>query len=248
LQQSREEGSQEKNEMNEKIETMRLKHSETLDELTQKKIEFERDKALKSQQLQFQEQRITELSRQLEDTIKRYEERLRNEREELIRDSQDKVTRITAEKEAVEVKYDQKRKALKDIEANLARVTASMERERAVLAEKCSTLENQLKEGGKVADAEIARLKESNEQLMQALNGDKALIQEEVEKQKKDFAELDRMYQDLNNAYDRDKALWEGKFKFLEQQRDTAKKDCEDAQRNFQTTLDRLTKNASESK
>jgi hypothetical protein len=34
-----------------------------LDELTQKKIEFERDKALKSQQLQFQEQRITELSR-----------------------------------------------------------------------------------------------------------------------------------------------------------------------------------------
>lgn len=42
---------------------MRLKHSETLDELTQKKIEFERDKALKSQQLQFQEQRITELSK-----------------------------------------------------------------------------------------------------------------------------------------------------------------------------------------
>ena len=147
---------------------------------------------MKSQQLQFQEQRITELSRQLEDTIKRYEERLRNEREELIRDSQDKVTRITAEKEAVEVKYDQKRKALKDIEANLARVTASMERERAVLAEKCSTLENQLKESSKVAEAEIARLKESNEQLMQALNGDKALIQEEVEKQKKEFAELDR--------------------------------------------------------
>ena len=39
--------------MNDKIEVMRAKHSETLDELTQKKIEFERDKALKSQQLQF---------------------------------------------------------------------------------------------------------------------------------------------------------------------------------------------------
>jgi hypothetical protein len=57
-----------------------------------------------------------------------------------------------------------------------------MERERAVLAEKCSTLDNQLKESSKIAEAEIARLKESNEQLMQALNGDKALIQEEVEK------------------------------------------------------------------
>jgi response regulator RpfG family c-di-GMP phosphodiesterase len=119
---------------------------------------------------------------------------LRGEREELIRDSQDKVTRITAEKEAVEVKYDQKRKALKEIEANLARVTAHMERERAVLAEKCSTLEAQLKEANKLSEAEIARLKESNDQLMQALNGDKALIQEEVERQKKEFAELDRQY------------------------------------------------------
>lgn len=102
----RNELSAEKGEMQEKIETIRLKLSETLDELTQKKIEFERDKALKTQQLQFQDQRINELSKQLEDTIKRYEERLRSEREELIRDSQDKVSRISAEKESAEQKYD----------------------------------------------------------------------------------------------------------------------------------------------
>ena len=53
LQQAREEGASEKAEMNEKIEGLRGKQSETLDELTQKKIEFERDKALKTQQLQF---------------------------------------------------------------------------------------------------------------------------------------------------------------------------------------------------
>ena len=41
----------EKGEMNEKLEAIRVKQSETLDELTSKKIEFERDKALKSQQL-----------------------------------------------------------------------------------------------------------------------------------------------------------------------------------------------------
>ena len=74
----------------------------------------------------------------MEETIKRYEERLRAEREELIRDSQDKVTRITQDKESAEVKYDQKRKALKDLEANLSRITAQTERERAVLAEKCA--------------------------------------------------------------------------------------------------------------
>jgi len=53
LHQAREEGASEKAEMNEKIEGLRGKQSETLDELTQKKIEFERDKALKTQQLQF---------------------------------------------------------------------------------------------------------------------------------------------------------------------------------------------------
>lgn len=63
LQDARNEMLAEKSEMNDKIELLRSKNSETLDDLTQKKIEFERDKALKTQQLQFQEQRITELTR-----------------------------------------------------------------------------------------------------------------------------------------------------------------------------------------
>lgn len=49
----RKEGQVEKSDMNEKLEQIRQKNQETLDELTQRKIEFERDKALKSQQLQF---------------------------------------------------------------------------------------------------------------------------------------------------------------------------------------------------
>lgn len=43
----------EKGDLTEKIELMRAKHQETLDELTQRKIEFEREKALKGQQLIF---------------------------------------------------------------------------------------------------------------------------------------------------------------------------------------------------
>jgi hypothetical protein len=149
------------------------------------------------------------------------------------------VTRVTAEKESVEAKYDLKRKALKDIEANLARLTAQFDRERAVLTEKCNTLESQYKESTKAYETDLLRLKEANEQLTLALNGDKAYIQEELEKQKRENAELDRKNQDLANTYDRELALWDGKFKFLEQQRDTAKKDYDDAMRNFQATIDR---------
>ena len=92
-----------------------------------------------------------------------------------------------------------------------------MERERAVLLEKYGNLETQQKDLIRNYEYEITKLRESNEQLTMALQGDKAQIQEEVEKWRREFNELERQYADLNNSYDRDKALWDGKFKFLEQ-------------------------------
>jgi hypothetical protein len=59
------------------------------------------------------------LSRQLEDTIKRYEERIRSDREELQKDMAEKVQRIQSEKDASDAKYEQKRKALKDLESSI---------------------------------------------------------------------------------------------------------------------------------
>lgn len=40
---------------------------------------------------------------------------------------------------------------------------------------------------------------------------------------------MDRQLQDSINNYDKDKALWEGRFAFLEQQRDQSKRDLEEA-------------------
>lgn len=221
---------------------MRQKHQESLDELTQRKIEFERDKALKGQQLQFQDQRIQELTRQLEETIKRYDERIRSDREEWQRDMAEKIQRITAEKEASDAKYEQKRKALKDLESSINKQTSSMEREKAVLLERYQNLEAQQNELIKNYDIEITKLRETNEQLNMALSSDKQAIQEEVEKWRKEYHEIERNYTDLQNQLDREKALWDGKFKFLEQQRDTAKRDFEDAQRKFQSTVEQLQK------
>lgn len=92
-----------------------------------------------------------------------------------------------------------------------------MERERAVLIEKYQNLEQQQKDLIRNYEQEVGKLREANEQLTMALQGDKASIQEEVERWRREFNELERQYADLNNSYDRDKALWDGKFKFLEQ-------------------------------
>lgn len=77
---------------------------------------------------------------------------------------------------------------------------------------------------------------------------DKESIHQEVEKWRNLYLETERLNQDISNNYDKDKALWDGKFKFLEQQKDQAKKDFEEASRKFQSTVESLQKNQSESK
>ncbi len=52
----------------------------------------------------------------MKQTIDRYEERLKNEKEDFQKILQEKIDRIQKEKENVETKYEQKRKALKELE------------------------------------------------------------------------------------------------------------------------------------
>lgn len=49
---------------------------------------------------------------------------------------------------------------------------------------------------------------------------------------------MERQLQDSVNNYDKDKALWEGRFTFLETQRDQSKRDLEEAKEKFQATVD----------
>ena len=51
----------------------------------------------------------------------------------------------------------------------------------------------------------------------------------EIDKYKKLFYETESQLTDCQANYDKDKALWEGKFQFLESQRKQAKEDYADA-------------------
>ena len=52
--------------------------------------------------------------------------------------------------------------------------------------------------------------------------------------------DLEREHADLQATYDRDKALWEGKCQFLEQQKETYKRDLLENQKKFEITLEQL--------
>lgn len=129
-----------------KIEELKKKYDSSMDDATQQKIDFEREKALKDQKLQFLEQRNQEYKDQQAQTIERYEERLKQEKEEANKTMGDRVARMQQEKESADSKYEQKRKALKELEKSIQLSQSQAEREKAVQMEKYENLERQQKE------------------------------------------------------------------------------------------------------
>lgn len=99
------------------------------DDSAQERIGYERERALKGQQIEFQDRRVNELSEQLEKSQARAEERIRAEREELQRDQKEKLERLAAEKSGTDAKYEAKRNALKEIEGRFAKERSAYERE-----------------------------------------------------------------------------------------------------------------------
>ena len=62
---------------------------------------------------------------------------------------------------------------------------------------------------------------------------------------KSNLQELERELSEVSSLYERDKALWDGKFQFLEQQKDQAKSDLSEATKKFEMTLEQLQKRGS---
>jgi hypothetical protein len=89
------------------------------------------------------EQRNQEYKDQQAQTIERYEERLKQEKEEANKTMGDRVARMQQEKESADSKYEQKRKALKELEKNIQLSQSQAEREKAVQMEKYENLERQ---------------------------------------------------------------------------------------------------------
>jgi hypothetical protein len=99
-------------------------------------------------------------------------------------------------------------------------------------------LERSQKELIRNLELDNAKLHEQNEELNEALSKGELGIREEMEEWKIKFYETDRNYSDLQTEFEKEKALWLGKFEFLEKQKEQYKKDNEDAHQLFQQTVD----------
>ena len=117
-------------------------------------------------------------------------------------------------------------------------MTSTGETEKAVLAQKFQNLEQEREKLIQNYEAEITKLREENETVVKAneeLKVGGAFNQEQLRR------ELDNSsteIQELRNQLDKERALWEGRFQFLEAQRDQSKADHEDIQKKFQQSLE----------
>ena len=98
------------------------------------KLEFGREQALAKQQIEFQNKKIDELLKQTDDATRFFDEKIKVFKAEIQDEAQSQIERITSEKELWENKYEQKRRALKEIEMSLSKSNSELEKKVAQLS------------------------------------------------------------------------------------------------------------------
>ena len=128
------------------------------------------------------------------------------------------------------------------MELELNKQISKFEREKTSIIEKCNALEGKKEDMEKAHAEEITELNNQMTQLKESLNADKSGSAVENENLKKHQAELEKELLELQTNYEKDKGLWQGKWQFLEQQKNQYKTDLTESQKKFETTLEELRK------
>ena len=123
-----------------------------------------------------------------------------------------------------------------------------MQKERAVLDEKLFHAESKKEELRIKLEQQVDMLKEQLNNTSGQVHKDREIFMIENERLKQEYQEIEKQHSEITSAYERDRALWEGKFQFLEQQKEQAKSDLQEATRKFEMTLEQLQRRGSQEK
>ena len=99
--------------------------------------------------------KIQELQKACDESSRSFEERLKLSKQEVVDEAQSQVERVTSEKELWESKYEQKRKALKDLENTLGRKNGELEKQNNLIKTQMLKLEQEKVEAVQQANEEI---------------------------------------------------------------------------------------------
>lgn len=115
---------------------------------------------------------------------------------------------------------------------------SDIQKEKAVLEEKNFHLEQMKEELRIKLESEIIYLKEQLGSSSESLSKEREILIHENDRLKLSLQDIEKDYSEMQSSYERDKALWDGKFQFLEQQKELAKSDLQESTRKFEMTLE----------
>ena len=87
-------------------------------------------------------------------------------------------------------------------------------------------------------EAEINYLRDANEHMTKNMEDSKVSTAYSYVKLRRELDNSTTELQEQRNLLDKERALWEGRFQFLESQRDQSKADLEELQKKFQQSLE----------
>ncbi len=163
-------------------------------------------------------------------------------KEEYSQELQEKIDKLNEEKTTLQNNLDKVKKATSENEAVLSKQLSQLGKDKALLQEKVNTYEVRLNEYEQRLSSDNQNHMTQLSQLKENLITEKKLLMSENEKFKAQLIDLEQQLSEVTSNYEKDKALWKGKFHFLEQQREQSKVDLNDAQKKFELTLAQLQK------
>ena len=207
-----------------------------------KNLEYTRDAALLKQQIEYLNTKTEEMSKAAEANQKRYEESLFSLRADVEKDLEEKYERIKNEKNDLENKLYSKKREMKELEQNFTQQNQINQKEKNELIERNKTLQKKYDDLNTIYNTEKINSEKQITLLNKANDSFKMNLSTNEQKMKNRIYELETALLEKTSQYEKDQILWEGKIKFIEQQRDTLKKEQNESNKRFETMLDTIQK------
>ncbi|CAD8134885.1 unnamed protein product [Paramecium pentaurelia] len=213
--------SQEKQKLTEQIIELKKQLEDSQDESIKMKVEYEKQLALITQENEFNLHKLEQLQNQLQSyESKNFTQLIKIE---------SNVAQLTLETDLKEQqqKYEKLRQQYKEQEINNNKIVIDLQQQ-------VEQLKTQLQE-----EQNNQQQKNTNLPVPQNIVSSNTQLNTQLKQQNEN---LQNELQELKSLHERDTLLWEGKFKFLQQQKDQSKQDLQEAMRKFEFTINHLQK------
>ena len=184
--------------------------------------------------------KIQELLKALTDSNSNFQEKLSTQKSEMSDDATTQIKKLTEEKLRIEKKFEEKRKANKEMEKASNLKVSHLEKDLAVNVEKLENIEKKNEDEIEQLKEQLALksslVQEANSTGMNQANG----LKEELSSKQSELKVLEKSYGELHSTHEKEEALWEGKFAFLTEQRDSAIKNHQEQVKKYEQTISQL--------